>query len=210
MDPVTYSTLALADLLDAFASTDPVPGGGSAAALAGALATSLLLMVSGMPKTRSGAPEEVADLSEAAARLRPLRDALIQLVDRDSEAYQGVLAAFKLPKGTADEKRTRGEAIEIATTEATEIPLETMRHCQQALRGARVVAARGNTNAASDVGVAIELLLAGLKGARLNVDINLTGLTDAAYSGRIRAECDLLERDATTDAHHAREALGLA
>ena len=78
--------MALADLVDAFSSTDPVPGGGSAAALAGAVGASLLLMVAGIPKTKSGAPEETADLADAAARLRPLRDSLLELVDRDSEA----------------------------------------------------------------------------------------------------------------------------
>ena len=98
-----YTTMALADLLDAFASNEPVPGGGSASALAGAVGVSLLLMVAGMQKTKSGTPEETADLAEAAAKLRPLRDRLTMLVDRDSEAYAGVAAAFKLPKASDDE-----------------------------------------------------------------------------------------------------------
>src|SRR5258705_2515218 len=135
MESVSYSEMALADLLDAFSSTDPVPGGGSAAALAGAVGASLLLMVAGIPKTKTGAPEETADLAEAAARLHPLRDQLLELVDRDSEAYRQVMDAFRLAKETDEEKTARKQAIERATLGATEAPLNTMRACQQALRG---------------------------------------------------------------------------
>ena len=103
MESVSFGEMAVADLMDAFASTDPVPGGGSAAALAGAVGTSLLLMVAAMPKTRSGAPEETADLAEAASRLHPLRDSLLELVDRDSDAYRQVMDAFRLAKESDEE-----------------------------------------------------------------------------------------------------------
>ena len=202
-----YSEMAVADLVDAFASTDPVPGGGSAAALAGAVGASLLLMVAGIPKTKSGAPEETADLAEAEARIRPLRDSLLELVDRDSDAYRQVMTAFKLSKGSDAETSQRRKAVEDATREATEVPLDTMRACQQALRGAVVVAANGARKATSDIGVAVELLLAGLRGAGMNVEINLKGLPDAGYVTRIRAEADQLELDAAADAGHARTLL---
>jgi len=202
-----YSEMALADLVDAFSSTDPVPGGGSAAALAGVVGASLLLMVAGIPKTRSGAPEETADLAEAEARMRPLRDSLLELVDRDSDAYRQVIAAFKLPKHSDAETSQRQQAIEDATRGATEVPLDTMRACQQALRGAVTVAANGNRNTASDVGVAIELLLAALRSARMNVEINLAGLRDTEYVARIRTEAGQLGDDAAADAVRARERL---
>jgi len=204
-----YSEMALADLVDAFSSTDPVPGGGSAAALVGSVGTSLLLMVAGIPKTRSGAPEETADLAEAEARLRPLRDSLLELVDRDSEAYSQVMTALKLPKGSDAEKSQRQQALETATRWATEVPLDTMRACQQALRGALTVATNGNRSAASDVGVAIELLFAALRGARMNVEINLAALSDTEYVARIRTEVGQLENDAGGDAARGRELLGL-
>lgn len=207
MESVSYSEMALADLVDAFSSTDPVPGGGSAAALAGTVGTSLLLMVAGIPKTKTGAPEETADLADAASRIRLLRDSLLARVDRDSEAYGRVMAAFRLPKASEAEKAQRQQAIDAATREATEVPLETMRACQQALRGAAIVAANGNRSAASDVGVAVELLLASLRGARMNVEINLKGLADADYVARIRTEAGQLERDAAADADRARELL---
>jgi formiminotetrahydrofolate cyclodeaminase len=199
--------MALADLMDAFASTDAVPGGGSAAALAGATGTSLLLMVAGMPKTKSGAPEETADLAEASSRLHPLRDQLVELVDRDSDAYQQVVAAFKLAKETDEQKAARKQAIAAATRVATDAPLDTMRACRQALRGAVIVASNGNRRTASDVGVGVELLLAALRGARLNVEINLSGLDDADYAERVKEEAEVLERDAAADAERARRAL---
>jgi formiminotetrahydrofolate cyclodeaminase len=185
---VTYSTMAVVDLLDAVASNDPVPGGGSASALAGALGASLLLMVAGMTRTKTGAPEETADLAAAASRLRPIRDALAELIDRDSDAYRAVVAAFALPKTGDDEKRARRTAIQDATRLATEVPLETMRLCHRALRDVAVVEQCGNPNAASDAGVARELLTAGLRGARLNVEINLPALTDAQYVAGVKSE----------------------
>jgi formiminotetrahydrofolate cyclodeaminase len=193
--------------LNAFASNDPVPGGGSASALAGAVGTSLLVMVAGMPKTKSGTPDEATELSAAAARLRPLREQLTMLVDKDSDAYNAVVSAFKLPKGTDEEKAARKAAIQAGTRLATEVPLDTMRACRDAVRHAMIVARNGNRNAASDVGVALELLVAGAKGAALNVDINLASLNDEAYVERIRWERQDLERTAVEDAARARALL---
>jgi len=204
MNDIPYSTMALADLLDAFASNEPVPGGGSASALAGALGTSLLLMVAGMTKTKSGTPEETADLSEASARLRPLRERLAALVDTDSDAYAAVAASFKLPKDTDAQKATRKNAIQVATRHAAEVPLETMRACRDAVRHSVIVARNGNRNAASDIGVALELLMAAVKGAGLNVEINLSGLSDTAYIERARWERTDLERTAAEEAARAR------
>src|SRR5262245_33145251 len=203
----SYSTYALADRLDAFGSNEPVPGGGSAAALAGATAVSLLLMVAGIPKTRTGAPEETADLSEASARLRPLREMLEELIDRDSVAYQEVVAAYRLPKGSAEEQARRREAVTAAMRGATETPLDTMRACQQALEGAVVVARNGIAAAGSDIGVAIELLLASARGAGLNVDANLAAIKDDAYVNRVRAERQELEAGSAGAAERARSSL---
>ncbi len=199
--------MALADLIDAFSSNDAVPGGGSAAALAGAVGVSLLLMVASLPKTKTGAPEETADLAEASSRLHPLRDALVDLVDRDSEAYRQVLTAFRLPRVSDAEKAARTEAIDSATRAAIDAPLDVMRVCQQALRGAVIVASNGSRKTTSDVGVAVELLVAALRGARLNVDINLAGVNDEAYTARIREEVDELVVDAVEDAERTRREL---
>src|SRR5262245_42685352 len=205
--PTSFGEMALADLIDAFSSTDAVPGGGSAAALAGAVGVSLLLMVAGLPKTKTGMPEETADLAEAASRLHPLRDSLLDLVDRDSDAYRQVLNAYRLPRVSDAEQAARTAAIDEATRAAIDAPLDVMRLCQQALRGAVIVASNGSRKTTSDVGVAVELLGAALRGARLNVDINLAGLQDAAYTARISEEVDELVSDAAEDADAARRAL---
>jgi methenyltetrahydrofolate cyclohydrolase len=202
-----YSTYALADLLDTFAASDPVPGGGSAAALAGALGVSLLLMVAGMTRTRTGAPEEAADLSEAAARLRPIRERLTEMIDADAAAYAAVIAAYRLPKASEGDKAARREAIDDAMRGATDTPLDTLRLCQQALQGALVVAGNGAVSANSDVAVAIELLVATARGAARNVDVKLGSLKDAAYAQRTRAERQELEAESLSAAEDARRRL---
>ena len=202
-----YSTMALVDLLDAFASNDPVPGGGSAAALAGAIGVSLLIMVAGLPRTRTGAPEEAADLAAASARLRPLRNALISLVDEDSRAYGAVLEALRAPKATDTDKVTRRAAIDAAMRRAIDAPMQTMRCCQQALRGAVVVAENGQSNAATDTAVGVELLLTALKGAGLNIDVNVRNVSDADYSDRVVMERRQLETDGDADVRRARPRL---
>jgi len=178
---------SVTSLLDAFASSDPTPGGGSAAALAGAMGASLLAMVAGMPKTKTGAPESRAALDAARGRLMSARATLIDLVDRDSAAYDLVVSAYRRPKGTDAEKAERKDAIQQAMRVATEVPLETATTCAAALADAAVVAEHGNPNAASDVGTAMALLKAGIRGAELNVEINVGSLSDAGLVSKVRA-----------------------
>jgi methenyltetrahydrofolate cyclohydrolase len=202
-----YSTFALADFLDALATGEPAPAGGSAAAASAAMGVSLLIMVASLPKTRTGAPEEVADLAEAAARLRPLRDRLLELVDADSEAYTAVVAAYRHPRGNEAEKAARATAIADAMRLATDVPMAGMRACQQALRGAGVVAGAALASAAGDVVVGIELLGAALRGFGLSVDINVRALKDEPYVARVTTERRLLAADATADAASAFSAV---
>jgi formiminotetrahydrofolate cyclodeaminase len=208
-DKISYSEYALVDLLDAFASNEPAPGGGSASALAGALGVSLLLMVAGLPKTKSGraVPEEEADLAAAASRLRPLRDNLITLVDRDSEAYRSILRAVAMPKTSDAERAERQQQLQAALQEATDVPLETMRECQQALAGAVVVARNGHRAAASDVATAVELLAAAARSCALAIEANLKAITDQHYVERIVTERTQLATDSSADATRARELL---
>ena len=189
-----YSQLTLAELLEAFASNQPVPGGGSASALAGAVGASLLMMVSGLPKTRHGTDEERAAMTAAAGRLRPLRDELASLIDRDSEAYTSVINAYRLPKSNDTEQTARREAIAAAMRAATEAPLATMRACERVMREAETVATGGAPSAASDVAVAIELLKTAARGAALNVDTNLALVKDADYASRVSQERRDLEQ----------------
>lgn len=189
-----YSHLSLAQLLDAFASNQPVPGGGSAAALAGAVGASLLIMVAGLPKTRHGTDEERSALTAAAARLRPLRDELASLIDRDSEAYTSVINAYRLPRSTDAEQAARRNAIDEAMRAATEAPLATIRACERAMREAEVIASSGAASASSDVAVGIELLKTAARGAGMNVDTNLAAVKDAEYVKRASQEQRDLEQ----------------
>jgi formiminotetrahydrofolate cyclodeaminase len=174
------------DLLDAFASPDPTPGGGSAAALTGALGASLLAMVAGMPKAKTTEDEPRAALAAARTRLLDARATLLTLIDRDSAAYDGVVAAYRRPKDTDADKAARKAAIQQALRLATEVPLETATRCSDAIRDGATVEAYGNPNASSDVGTGLALLRAGLHGALLNVEVNLGALTDADLVAAIR------------------------
>ncbi|HVL67226.1 MAG TPA: cyclodeaminase/cyclohydrolase family protein [Vicinamibacterales bacterium] len=186
------TALPLTELLAAFRSAEPTPGGGSAAALAGAVGASLLAMVAGLPRPAAAGEEETGELLAAGERCAALARRLEELIDRDSESYDGVVAAFRLPKGTDEEKAMRTRAIQEALTAATETPLDVMRLCAEGLDAASGIARLGNPNAASDVQVGIGLLAAGLRGAHQNVEINLGSLKDAEYVTRVRGEAGAL------------------
>ena len=193
----------LVEFLDALATSTPFPGGGAASALAGAAGVSLLLMSATLPRTRSGAAEETTELAAAAVRLRPLRAALVALIDRDAEAYAGLIAAMRKPRDTPNQTQ-RSEEIAAATRMATEVPLEMMRVSRQALAGAVAVATHSSRVASADINVALELLMAAVRGAAGSVDANLATLKDAAYVERIAAERRQLEAESLGDADRAR------
>ncbi|HEY2945738.1 MAG TPA: cyclodeaminase/cyclohydrolase family protein [Vicinamibacteria bacterium] len=184
--------LTATELLDRFASVDPTPGGGSAAALAGATAAALVTMVGRMPKTRTGDPRERGRLDEALGRATEAGARLRKLVDEDSAAYDAVVAAYKLPKGTEDEKAARKRAVEAAVSVATDVPLRTAEACLAVLAAAQVAAEEGNPNAVSDARTAAALAWAGLRGAAENVRINLGSAGPSPARDRIEG----LEREA--------------
>jgi methenyltetrahydrofolate cyclohydrolase len=183
---------SVSDLLAAFRSSEPTPGGGSAAALAGAIGSSLLAMVAALPNSRAATEEDAGRLKAAGEWCASLSAELEALVDRDSEAYDLVVAAYKAPKATGEEKAARSAGIQAATREAIAAPLNVMQACAAAAEQGVVVASLGNPSASSDVRVGFELLGAGLRGARLNVEINLDGVKDADYVARIRGEVERL------------------
>lgn len=184
----SFASLTVTAFLDALASPEPTPGGGTAAAMAGAMGASLLMMVAGLPKSRTGTAEERDALLAARARIATLRARLIALADEDSAAYDAVLVAFRLPKGTEEEKATRGAAVETAFRRATDSPLDTLRVVSSTLALGAIVAAGANRSAASDAGVAIGLLEAAAAGAALNVRTNLDSLKDEALVARFEAD----------------------
>ena len=198
---------SIRDLLTAFSSADPTPGGGSASALAAAVGASLLIMVAGLPKSRTGSDEDRAALARAAGALADIRHRLTGAIDADTAAYDRVVAAYKRPKASAEEQSARTAAIQEALRGATEVPLGVMRQSAAALDLAAVVAAHGHRAAPSDVGVAVALLRAGLRGARLNVEINLGSMSDADYAGAVAAEAVRVAGAASTAADEAEALL---
>jgi len=171
----------LSEFIDDVSSNSPAPGGGSVSALCGALGSALTAMVCRLTigkKNYEGVQDEMlATLGQADE----LRAKLTGLIDRDTEAFNLVMKAFTLPKITDDEKRIRSEAIQTATKQATLVPLEVMKLCEQAMGIAATVAERGNVNSITDAGVAGLILKAGCEGAALNVQINLATLKDKTF-----------------------------
>ena len=184
---------SVTSLLVAFRSSDPTPGGGSAAALAGAIGASLLAMVAGLPKSRAGTKEDAGRLKRAGEECAALSVDLEALVDRDSDAYDLVMAAYKKPKTTDEEKAARSAAIQTAMREAIAAPLAVILACAAVAEHGEVIAVLGNPSASSDVKVGFELLGAGLRGAKENVEINLGSVKDAEYVARVRSDVTALE-----------------
>jgi glutamate formiminotransferase/formiminotetrahydrofolate cyclodeaminase len=169
--------------LDEVASSSPAPGGGSVAALAGALGAALTTMVCNLTigkKKYIDVEEEVKKIRTEAERLRTR---FTDLVDEDTQAFKKVMEAYALPKDGEAQKTLRGAAIEAATKEATLIPLEVMKHCIDAMALAQQVTSSGNVNSVSDAGVSTLMLYAACEGAALNVKINLNGLSDSDFVG---------------------------
>jgi formiminotetrahydrofolate cyclodeaminase len=195
-------------LLDAFAAPTPTPGGGSASAVAGAMAASLLAMVAAMPKTRNGTPEDRAALDAAHPKLVALKELFTDLVDRDAASYDAVVAAYRLPKSTDEEKAVRKQAIAAAMRGATDVPLETARAAVALVPLGRIVAAHGNPNAKSDAGVALSMAMTAYAGGRANVEINLDGVGDEAYVSGVRAALEEMMVAAGPELVRAYEAMG--
>jgi glutamate formiminotransferase/formiminotetrahydrofolate cyclodeaminase len=176
------------EFLSSVASSEPVPGGGSVAALAGSLAAALGEMVAGLTEGRKKYESVDGQVRELHGRLSAARGGLQELVREDACAYQRVMRAVKLPKETAEEKAARSVATEQATRSATEVPLRTARVAAEVLGHLEILAGIGNPNARSDAAVGAQLACAALKGAQYNVLINLPGLKDTAFAERCRAE----------------------
>ena len=164
--------LTIKEFINKVLSNDPVPGGGSVSALNGALATSLAAMVANLTIGRQ----------------------LITDVDRDSEAYDRVFSAFKLPKETDEEKAIRSEAIQKETKYAAQVPMEVARTVHSILPMIDVVARKGNSNAVTDACVSMMCARTAILGALLNVRINLTSIKDEKFVKEMSEEADMIEQ----------------
>jgi formiminotetrahydrofolate cyclodeaminase len=188
--------LKVSEFVDRLGAGTPTPGGGSAAALAGTLAAALGGMVCELTLGKTKYEPVRPEMEKARQALAGYRKDLLALVDRDSEAYDEVSKALKLPKETPAEKAARQQALGRASQFATEIPVKTAETCLAVMEQVKRVAEIGNANAASDAGVAAHLAHTGVAGAVLNVRINLSGLPDKDLAGRMETRVARLEQEA--------------
>ena len=189
------SRLSVEEFAARLAAGTPTPGGGSAAALAGGLGASLVEMVCALTVGREEYREHDAALQEIASRAGTLRRDLLGLVDRDAAAYDQVMAALRLPKGSDAEKDARRAALRRANLGATEAPLLAAEACRTVLELAAELLPKGNRNARSDIGSAALLAGAGLQAALMNVRVNLPGLGDAERAAAIEGRARMFEAE---------------
>ena len=185
--------LTIKDFINKVISNDPVPGGGSVSALNGALASALAAMVANLTVGRKKYAEVNDIMVELSSRFEKLSSRLIEDVDRDSDAYNRVFAAFKMPKETDEEKQARSEAIQRETKYAAQVPMEVARAVYEVLPQIDAVAQKGNSNAVTDACVSMMCARTAILGALLNVRINLTSIKDEAFVNAMREEADTIE-----------------
>jgi len=187
--------LNLREFANELSMDSPAPGGGSIAALCGAMSASLSCMVSNLTVGKKGYEDVQEKVKELAVKAQALKDDFLRDIDLDTLAFNKVMDTFKMKKKTIEEKEKRAQAIENATKEATLIPYHVLENCISALKIAKEVAVHGNKNSLSDAGVASLTAEAGALGAFYNVKINLPDIEDEKFkSGIKRQASDLLKK----------------
>lgn len=190
--------LTVKEFLNKVAGSDPVPGGGSIAALNGAIASALAAMVANLTIGKKGYElheELMKYISDIALQQKEI---FIADIDRDSDAYDSVFACFKMPKATDEEKATRSAAIQEATKFAALVPMQVARNAYKLMTIIMDVARLGNRNAVTDACVAMMSARSAVLGALMNVCINLGSLKDKDFVAQLQTEADELEHLACT------------
>ena len=180
------------------ASESAAPGGGSISATMGAFAAALATMVANLSAHKRGWDAQWKEFSDVAVEGQALLDELLKLVDEDTASFNRIMDCFSMPKGTPEEKAARDQALEEATLYAAQVPLKTMEASLKALPLALQMAQKGNPASASDAGVAALAAVAGIRGARLNVRINVASLTDKTPAQPLLQRADAIVAEAET------------
>lgn len=173
--------LSVEEFSQVLGSDSPAPGGGSVAALSGTLGADLVSMVCRLSISKKGFESFENELKEIFDNAQALSKSLLKRIDLDTEAFNGVMAGFKMPKETDDEKAARRDAVQVAYKEAVQSPLGIARECLAVLRLAENLGGKSNPNTLSDLGVASQQAYAGLAGAIMNVNINLPSIKDRDF-----------------------------
>lgn len=192
--------LMIKDYIEKLSSKEPIPGGGSAAALAGALSSALTAMVFnltiGKKVYEEYNDEEKALINASLKKIEECNVELMDFMDKDGEAFLSLMAAFRLPKESQEEKIKRNESIQLGYENALKLPLNLAKKCIEIYEYVLVASKYGNKNVISDAGVAAILLQGAVESAILNVKINLNGIKDEDYKKNIEAECRKITEEA--------------
>lgn len=178
--------------LDDLASSSPTPGGGGAAALSGAMGAALISMVCNLTIGREKYAEVEGEMKNILAKSEALRQRLTELMSEDIEAFDQVMAAYRMPKNSDEEKAARSQAIQAGAKEATLVPLAIAEACADVIELGRPTAELGNLNAISDAAAGVLCAQAGLKSAALNVFVNLKIIKDDIFVGRHQAQIEAI------------------
>lgn len=199
-----FGSLTLDAFVEQLASSAPIPGGGSAAAVAAALAAGLVAMVAGLSTDRPAYARFEATHVRAGLAGRELAARLLALADEDAAAYGTFAAAMKLPRATDEEKSARASAIRAAAVTAAEVPLWTLEACRDVVAASEALAGRSNRNAASDLAVASRLAEAAAHGAAENVLVNLPALGNEERADELRGRVATLLAEVADHAESTR------
>ena len=191
--------MRLDDFIDEVGKDSPAPGGGSVASLAGSLGAGLGSMVCALTPAKKGLESTLGELSACGEKLSSALESLKRGVDLDTDAFNDVVSAMRMPKNTDEEKKLRDAALENGYKKATMVPLETAQKCVDVLLTLGSVAKLGNPNSASDVGVGALMGYAGFEGAVLNVKINLPNIKDVPFRDDINSKIEGLRSKAVTE-----------
>jgi len=192
---MTYRSRPLKEYLNHAAAAQPTPGGGSVAAVAGALASTMASMAAGFTSGREKFKAVQAEIDEALGRLAETRNRLLDLADEDMRAYEAIMAAYRLPKGSDREKAARDESVRQATKHSLGIVESVLGGCRDILIIALRLAGIANPNLISDVGVSGELAHGAARAALINLEVNLAGYRDKADAAEVRGRAEEMLRE---------------
>ena len=187
-----FSTVPCNEFVEVLASKAPVPGGGGASALVGAIGTALGNMVGSLTVGKKKYADVEEEMWALKAKADQLQKDLLHLIERDAEVFEPLAKAYGMPRATEEEKAEKARVMEIVLKDACSVPMEIMEKCCEAIDIIVEFAAKGSALAISDAGVGVAFCKAALKGASLNVYINTKSMANKEYAAELNAKCDAM------------------